>query len=373
MKNILQNDVKYQLPSEEHESNTGARYNPPLISDPPEHSGHCFRTQKRPFCLPRRICAVLLCCLLSAALLITGCSKKDKKKTASEKDSVRPAASSSDSGGQSGKSGNSKTEESGQTSPDRSSDTTVEAVFFDVGKGDCILFTCGDSHVMVDAGYKETSEDILKELKKRDVESLDALIITHYDKDHVGGAAGIASAIPVNMIYLPDYDGKPDKCGDLMKLIDSENLPHTRVASTEEFDADGADFKVHPALIAYDPVITNDNDASLIVEVFCGNDQWLLPGDIEEEAIDAWLETNQQEYDVLKYPHHGKKESNASDFVSNVSPKITVITDSTDKHAAKKVLKMLDESEVDVYRSSENGTITITGNGNEDFYVSTEK
>lgn len=356
--------------SEEHDSNTWALCNPPLYSGTPEHSGYCCRTQKQSVYLPRRVFAVLLCCLLSAALFMTGCSKKDKRKASSDKDSVRPAVSSSDSGGQSGNKG---TEESGRPSTDSSSDTRVEAVFFDVGKGDCILFTCGDSHVMVDAGYEETSGDILKELKKRDVDSLDALIITHYDKDHVGGAAEIASAIPVNMIYLPDYDGDPDKCGDLMKLIDSKDLPHTRVESTEEFDADGADFKVHPALVAYDPVITNDNDASLIIEVFCGDDQWLLPGDIEEEAIDAWLETNQQEYDVLKYPHHGKKESNASDFVSNVSPRITVITDSTDKHAAKKVLKMLDKSEVDVYRSSENGTITITGNGNEDFHVSTEK
>lgn len=368
--NILQNDGTCQLQLEEHGRNTGASDNAPLFSCGTENPDLCRRDKNRFASMPGRICRVFICCLLCAALLVTGCSKKEKKKASADKDSARPSASSSDNGG---KSTDKAEAESGQTSQGSSGDTKVEAVFFDVGKGDCILFTCGDSHVMIDAGYEDTSEDILKELKKRNVDSLDALIITHYDKDHVGGAAGIASAIPVDMIYLPDYDGEPDKSGDLTDLIDSENLPYTRVASTQEFDADGADFKVHPALVAYDPEITNDNDASLIVEVFCGDDQWLLPGDIEKEAIDAWLETNQQEYDVLKYPHHGKKESNASDFISNVSPKITVITDSTDKHAAKKVLKMLDESDVDVYRSSENGTITITGGGNEDFDVSTEK
>lgn len=367
MKNILQ---KGQLQSGKHDRKTGAPYNAPLFLYLPENSPRSCRHKKQSVSLPGRVCTILICCLLCTALLLTGCSKKDRKTESSGKDSVRPSASSSDSDGQSG---NSKAKESGKTSQGSSSDTKVEAVFFDVGKGDCILFTCGDSHVMIDAGYEETSDDILKELKKRDVESLDAMIITHYDKDHVGGAAEIASSIPVDMIYLPDYDGDPDKCGDLLNLIDSEKLSHTRVASTEEFDADGVDFKVHPALVSYDPKIKNDNDASLIIEVFCGDDQWLLPGDIEEEAIAAWLETNQQEYDVLKYPHHGRKESNSSDFISNVSPKVTVITDSKDKHASKKVLNMMNESEVDVYRSSENGTITITGGGNEEFVVSTEK
>ena len=367
MKHRLQ---KGQLQSGKHDRKTGAPCNAPLFLYLPENSPRSCRHKKQSVSLPGRVCTILICCLLCTALLLTGCSKKDRKTESSGKDSVRPSASSSDSDGQSG---NSKAKESGKTSPGSSSDTKVEAVFFDVGKGDCILFTCGDSHVMIDAGYEETSDDILKELKKRDVESLDAMIITHYDKDHVGGAAEIASSIPVGMIYLPDYDGDPDKCGDLIDLINSEKLSHTRVASTEEFDADGVDFKVHPALVSYDPKIKNDNDASLIIEVFCGDDQWLLPGDIEEEAIAAWLETNQQEYDVLKYPHHGRKESNSSDFISNVSPKVTVITDSKDKHASKKVLNMMNESEVDVYRSSENGTITITGGGNEEFVVSTEK
>ena len=245
--------------------------------------------------------------------------------------------------------------------------------FINVGKGDCALLQFQNKNYLIDTGYEETADEVELFLRDHNVATIDGIILSHYDKDHVGGAAEIASSIPVGMIYLPDYDGDPDKCGDLIDLINSEKLSHTRVASTEEFDADGVDFKVHPALVSYNPKIKNDNDASLIIEVFCGDDQWLLPGDIEEEAITAWLETNQQEYDVLKYPHHGRKESNSSDFISNVSPKVTVITDSKDKHASKKVLNMMNESEVDVYRSSENGTITITGGGNEEFVVSTEK
>ena len=175
------------------------------------------------------------------------------------------------------------------------------------------------------------------------------------------------------MFYLPDYNGDIDKCGDLVTLIDSESMPCERVSSAREFTAGSSDFKINPALVAYNPKEKNDNDASLIVEVSCGEDQWLLPGDIEKDAIDLWLRDREQEYNVLKYPHHGKKEKNYSEFIDNVSPEIAVITDSDEDHASKKVLKKLDEDQVETYRSSVDGTITIKGNGTGQFDISTEK
>ena len=315
--------------------------------------------------LCRKLSTVILCIVLSS-LVITGCSKKssNKEKTGTVSESGQEQKKASGSTGK---------KENQSTGDNTASDMDLEAVFFDVGKGDCILFTSGDSHVLIDAGYEETSDDIIKKLKEKNVDSLDAMIITHYDKDHVGGAAEIASAIPVSMFYLPDYNGDIDKCGDLVTLIDSESMPCERVSSAREFTTGSSDFKINPALVAYNPKEKNDNDASLIVEVSCGEDQWLLPGDIEKDAIDLWLRDREQEYNVLKYPHHGKKEKNYSEFIDNVSPEIAVITDSDEDHASKKVLKKLDEDQVETYRSSVDGTITIKGNGTGQFDISTEK
>ena len=81
----------------------------------------------------------------------------------------------------------------------------------DVGKGDCILIQTGDRNdpvtVMIDTGYKETADDVLNYLRKQDINKLDALIITHYHKDHVGGAAAILKGVPVGKVYMPDYEG----------------------------------------------------------------------------------------------------------------------------------------------------------------------
>ena len=72
-------------------------------------------------------------------------------------------------------------------------------------------------------------------------------------------------------------------------------------------------------------------------------------------------------------PHHGKKEGNTKELIKNVDPSIAVITDSAEDEANEKVLKQLDKKEVDVFQSSVNGTITITGDGSGKFDVTSEK
>ena len=104
-----------------------------------------------------------------------------------------------------------------------------------------------------------------------------------------------------------------------------------------------------------------------------GGDMTQRPGDIEKDAIGVWLEENGETYDILKLPHHGKKEKNTKDLIETVDPQIAVVTDSSDEEANQKVLDRLEKNDVQVYRSSESGTITITGNGKEDYQVSSEK
>lgn len=295
----------------------------------------------------KRRTAILLWLILSL-LIFTGCASKDNASPS--------AGDSADTAEQSGP-------EEGE----------LQAVFFDVGKGDCILLTMGEDHVLLDAGYEETSGEITKELKARGVDSLEAMIITHYDKDHVGGAAEIAAAIPVETFYLPDYEGEADKSGDLLNLIERKDFESVRVTKEAQIPLGEAKIEVDPAMVAYDAAEENDNDASLIVRIYYGEDEWLLPGDIEKDAIDIWLDENTQTFDILKMPHHGRKEGNTKELIENADPSIAVITDSAQDEANEKVLKQLDKRDVTVYRSSVNGTITITGDGSGEYEVSTEK
>ena len=324
-----------------------------------------------------RLLAVFLFILMSM-ILFTGCGGTSDHSAGSADNSAGSADNSVDSkaGREPAAGGNAAADTASDSGSDLQSgqdESLLQAVFFDVGKGDCILLTMGQDHVLLDAGYEETWQLVTKELLSRGIDTLDAMIITHYDKDHVGGAAEIASEIPVGTFYLPDYTGDTDKCGDLLTLIQTEDLQAVRVNEEKKLSVGSAQLLILPALVAYDPLLENDNDASLIVEVFYGDDAWLLPGDIEEEAIDAWLAVNTEEFDVLKMPHHGRKEKNSKDLIKNVSPSIAVITDSDEDQASDKVLKKLEKEDAEIYRSSTDGTITVTGRGEDVFEVETQQ
>ena len=313
-----------------------------MINDTNRHAGiirfHRSRTV---------LYGIILCCLLTA-LSFTGCGGGAKQ----------PSSAENGTGG--------------DTAQNEIDSDTLQAVFFDVGKGDCILFTMDDNYVLLDAGYEETADDIVQELQERGINKLDAMIITHYDKDHVGGAAEIAQSIPVDTFYLPDYIGEKDKCGDLLNLIESKDLNSVRVSKEVQLSLGDAQIEIDPALIAYDAQLLNDNDASLIVSVFYGDDEWFLPGDIEKDAIDVWLDNNSDTFDILKMPHHGRKGGNTKKLIKNIDPDIAVITDSDDDPASEKILDQLDKKEVTVFRSAVDGNITITGNGSGKFEVTTD-
>ncbi|MBQ3931173.1 MAG: MBL fold metallo-hydrolase, partial [Firmicutes bacterium] len=61
----------------------------------------------------------------------------------------------------------------------------------DVGKGDCILLQRGDHAVLIDTGYEDTAGKVLGELGAAGVKKLEALILTHFHKDHIGGVSAV--------------------------------------------------------------------------------------------------------------------------------------------------------------------------------------
>ena len=65
---------------------------------------------------------------------------------------------------------------------------TLEVCFLKVGKADAIVLMCRDETMVIDCGEEDDGREVLACLKSRGVKEVDVLVITHFDKDHVGGA-----------------------------------------------------------------------------------------------------------------------------------------------------------------------------------------
>lgn len=256
--------------------------------------------------------------------------------------------------------------------------STLRVAYIDVGKGDCILVQVGDTSILIDTGYKNTAADVVAYLRACNVRHLDAMVITHYDRDHVGGMRKIGESIGVGTIYLPGYEGSDDNYRTCMSSVEALGVSTKQVTGELALKLNDARFTVYPSLVAYKPGSDggkgeegNDNDVSLVCTLINGSDSYLFAGDLEEEGIDAYLAAKHGRFDVLKMPHHGCRSSNTDELLDDVCPKIAVITDAKKDPADKKVLKLLQSGGIETYRTSVDGTVVVESDGSGAYEVST--
>jgi len=251
-------------------------------------------------------------------------------------------------------------------------DTCVS--FIDVGKGDCILLQAGDSAALIDTGYDSTSGKVLSYLKQQGVSHLDCVIITHYDRDHVEGLRAVGKAIGIDTVYLPGYEGSDKNYETVTSAVKDLGLNAQRVTETLHLKLGDNDLDVFPSSVEYVPGSKgeegNDNDLSLAASLTGNGASYLFAGDLEADGIAAYLKGGHGRFDVLKMPHHGKKSSGTGDLIDAVKPQIAVITDSDDKPADKKTLKLLEEIGASVYRTGASGTIVVSNDNAGHYSVS---
>ncbi len=255
--------------------------------------------------------------------------------------------------------------------------SSLNVSFIDVGKGDCILMQSGNTNVFIDTGYEDTAGNVLSYLRSRKVGRVDAMIITHYDSDHIGGIRPIGEDIDIGTIYLPGYDGTDKNYRSCISSIKAIGVPTKRVTKELVLEVGSARLTVYPTSVAYEPGSGkkegNDNDVSLVASLVNGRDTYLFTGDLEEDGIAAYLEAKHGQYDVLKMPHHGRNASNMDAFLDDVRPKIAVITDAKKNPTEKKVLKLLKSNDVEVWRTSNDGTIVVQSSGVGSYTISPTK
>ena len=248
----------------------------------------------------------------------------------------------------------------------------LRVTFLDVGKGDCILLEKDGAFALIDAGYADSADDVTALLKERGAETLEAFIITHYDKDHVGGAAAVINAVAVRQLYLPGYEGHNKHYTALMKAVVENDQPYRQVTEDVAFTLAGVDVTVFASSVAYyydGAEEGNDNDVSLVVSAVYGKDSYLFAGDLEKAGISAYLAAGHGTFDVVKMPHHGDCKKNTDDFIAAVQPRIAVITDSADEPAENETLSLLTMANAKTYRTSVNGTIAFTSAGDGTYTV----
>lgn len=236
--------------------------------------------------------------------------------------------------------------------------------FIDVGQGDSTLITCGDHSMLIDTGDDSKGTTIQNYLKKQNVETLDYLILTHPDADHIGGAPVIITKFNINKVFMSNYEKDNKTYQKLIQALDNKQLKYSTPKVGSQYFLGTAKITILAPNAEYD----NPNDSSIALSIQNGNNKFLFTGDASESAEEDIVKNNDDiSADVYKAGHHGSKYSTSKDFFKAVNPKYAVIScgeNNSYGHPHAETLNTFRTNSVSVYRTDEDGTIIATSDGN---------
>ncbi|MBD5552598.1 MAG: MBL fold metallo-hydrolase [Lachnospiraceae bacterium] len=243
----------------------------------------------------------------------------------------------------------------------------LEVHFLDVGHGDSTVILCGEHVMMIDCGDDSQGTKLQNYLTKHGVKKLDYLVLTHPDKDHIGGAPVILTKFPIDQVFQSDYY-KDNKTADKLR----QTLEYARVDAItpqvgEEYQLGEAYFTILAPVGEYE----ESNNSSIALLLHFGDNTFLFTGDAEKEAENDMVENSTTsglslKADVYQAGHHGSKSSSKKKFLSAVSPEFAVIScdyQGDYGHPHAEVLNRLREAGIKVFRTDEQGTIVAVSDG----------
>ncbi len=237
---------------------------------------------------------------------------------------------------------------------------------FAVGKADALLVQTEEQVIVVDTGEEEDGPYLVQELRNRGIRQVDLLLVTHFDKDHVGGAAYLMDHMEVAAVRIPDYEGdRPEYQAFLERLQGHPDVE--RLTDIYQYHAGDLECTVYPAEDPKEIQNTDeeyDNDMSLVASLTFQDKRFLFTGDIEKTRIAQMLTSDVDwQHDWIKMPHHGRYQKALKDLLEAVQPENAVICCSEEEYAEKKTLQLLKEQGVRVWDTSKGCVTTVYRQG----------
>lgn len=235
----------------------------------------------------------------------------------------------------------------------------MRVVFLNVGQGDAFLLSFGSEQILIDSG--RSGKELLHRLSRHMPfwdRTIEAVIATHPDADHIGGFPALFRAYKVERVFTTGAVGDSETA-----LLFQEEIvratgrqPDVLFRGGElSFPEQGKLFIRYP-ITPLPPDTKDTNAGSLVARFVYGKTSFLFTGDLpREETVLA----DEESVTVLKAAHHGSRYSTSDAFLEQVLPKETIISVGKNSygHPAEEVLERLRVRQITIRRTDRDGDI----------------
>jgi competence protein ComEC len=252
-----------------------------------------------------------------------------------------------------------------------------EVTMIDVGQGDSFFIRVpwSKGNYLIDTGgtvsfgeeswrkrkkmFEVGRDTVVPFLKGKGITTIDKLILTHGDMDHIGGALSIIQELKVKQILIPSVAETSEMENLIIKEAEKKGIPVIKVSEGNQWVSGDASFYI---LSPINNFKGDRNRGSIALYAKIGGISWFFGGDLDQEGeteiIKKYPDLTVQ---VLKAGHHGSRTSSAEEFLNQIRPKVALISAGEKNrfgHPHEEVLDKLKRLNTIIYRTDQQGAVT---------------
>lgn len=240
--------------------------------------------------------------------------------------------------------------------------------FLDVGQGDALFIESPTGRqVLIDGGpNREVLRALARTMPWYD-RSIDVVIATHPDADHVTGLVDVLQRYRVSLIVESGVSTDTPQAESLLQGVAEERAKYLAARRGQVIDIGGGAY-LEILFPDRDPVGMETNTASIVVRLVYGEKSFMLTGDSPNEIEHYLVQLDGEELraNVLKAGHHGSRTSSSILFVGMVAPEYAIYSrgcDNTYGHPHEEVKETFAKLGIETLDTCEGGTVTFVSDG----------
>lgn len=307
----------------------------------------------------RQVAAGLVCAMLSL-MLMAGLGNASSS-TTNDTSTQTAQTQTQKKAEKSKKKSDDKAKTATKTESDPAAPTSLVVRFVDVGQGDATIIEFPDGKTMLVDTPTGKSSVVKAALRADGRSTIDWLVATHPDADHIGGLDNIISSMDIGSIWAPEVNSSTQTYTRFLTSVSDKGMGIEPAYAGRQI-ATGENYAIDILWPQQGASYSEDNAYSVVIKVTYGENTFLFTGDAPVEAQNTCVDGH---VDVLKVSHHGSASGMSSALAAKLTPTIAVLSYGKNSygHPTQVVLDALSSVGAQVYGTYVHGTVTVVSNG----------